>query len=252
MQEKNLWRKNSVVLIAALLLAFAAGCTQPRENKLPSSIRWMGQSVEYAAICQQTYRSAWQAVKQAASGLTSDWAVVLDVDETVLNNVQYEIELAEKGEHYTPETWAAWVQRREATPVPGVRAFLDSVRSLGEKAHVVFITNRDAKLDTPTVANLRAYGLWQEGDVILCRKEKADTKVIRRLEVETGSGRCAGLGERQIIALLGDQLADLMPVDFISAAPDSMRQYYLQKSGWGQRYFTLPNPMYGYWERGYK
>ena len=241
----------TLILALTLLLGIGSGCSQEKENTLPSSVRWVSESVEYAAICQQTYRSAWPVVRQAAAQQTGDWAVVLDVDETVLNNVQYEIELAQQGEHYTPETWAAWVRRREAPPVPGGRAFLDSVRSLGERAHVVFITNRDATLENDTIENLRAYGLWQDGDVILCRKEKADTKVIRRREVETGTGRCAGFGPRTIIALFGDQLADLMAVQVI-AAPDSMRQHYLQQPGWGQRYFVLPNPMYGYWQRGYK
>ncbi len=238
------------LLLMLVLAGSMTGGAQPRESKLPPGLLWVSRSVEYAAICQQTYRSAWQAVKRAAAREHSDWAVVLDVDETVLNNAQYEIELAQKGEHYTPKSWAAWVRRQQATPVPGVRAFLDSVRSLGPQAHVVFITNRDAALETPTMANLRAFGLWRQGDVLLARKERADTKVIRRREVETGTGRCAGLGPRHILALFGDQLADLMDVNFV-AAPDSMRRHYLHQPGWARRYFMLPNPMYGAWQRGY-
>jgi predicted secreted acid phosphatase len=48
---------------------------------------------------------------------------VLDADETVINNVTYQLERAQQGLPYSSESWAAWVRRREASPIPGAAAF---------------------------------------------------------------------------------------------------------------------------------
>lgn len=234
-------------LIVGVMILLAATCEQSGQRSLPRDVRWVKNSIEYGAICMQTYRAAWRAVKSQAKALREPWAVVLDIDETVLNNTPYQVELAVRGESYTPATWAAWVERRQATPVPGAAAFLDSVRSLGEFAHVVFITNRDAARDSATIANLKAYGLWRSDDMLLARRDRADTKEVRRREVLEGIGRCAGRGPRRIIALIGDQIGDL--VDDSGADRDSLRQRLLSGPDLGRRYFVLPNPMYGSWER---
>ena len=65
------------------------------------------------------------SVELAARGRQpGSWAVVLDADETVISNVQYQIERARAGLTFTPESWHAWIGRREATPIPGAAAFL--------------------------------------------------------------------------------------------------------------------------------
>lgn len=134
-------------------------------------------------------------------------------------------------------------------PVPGVKAFIDSVRSLGPHAHVAYITNRNAPLEDATRANLKAAGLWQEGDVLLCQQSHEDTKEIRRSELSSGTGRCAGRGEKQIIALIGDQIGDVEAYperDEATGHPswnEQLRSYYLDLEKWGTHYFILPNPI---------
>ena len=62
---------------------------------LPDSIRWVRDSAEYQAVVLQIYRAATTSVELAARGRQpASWAVVLDADETVINNVQYQIERA--------------------------------------------------------------------------------------------------------------------------------------------------------------
>ena len=135
-------------------------------------------------------------------------------------------------------------------PVPGVKAFIDSVRSLGERAHVVYITNRNINLEEATYNNLREVGLWEEGDVLMCQKGRPDTKEIRRNEVTTGTGRCEGMGERLIIARIGDQVGD-MEVYPENLPVEKYKEFFAKSGKWGTEYFMLPNPMYGYWTRGY-
>lgn len=214
-------------------------------------VQWVRQSIEYDAICIQTYRAAWQAVKQQAAALQEDWAVVLDVDETVLDNSRYQVILYEQNRTFDYASWDEWVHRRECPPIPGAKAFLDSVRSLGRFAHIVYVTNRRAHLEESTRENLRQTGLWGDGDVLLCQRDGQDSKEDRRQEVLNGTGRCDGKGKRHIIALVGDQLLDMEPYPE-RIEPGNLKEHYRNSPHWNTRYFMLPNPMYGYWVDGYK
>lgn len=244
---------------AVLVSSCQTSSSAPADNApvIPLDVRWVRQSVEYQALCTQVYRLAWQSVKQQSAGLERDWVVVLDVDETALDNSRYQEIIYEERQEF-PYFWDEWVLQQECPPVPGVKAFIDSVRTLGPHAHIAYITNRNAPLEDATRANLKAVGLWQEGDVLLCQQSQEDSKEIRRNELRSGTGRCAGLGEKKIIALIGDQIGDMeaYPEQDESAGHpswnDQLRSYYLDLEKWGTRYFILPNPMYGYWERGYQ
>lgn len=240
------YRQLFVVIVIFFTLSLEA---QTPPANLPPDVHWVRYSVEYPAICIQTYRWAWETVKAQADTVEGDWAVILDIDETVLDNSRYQEILFETGEKY-PYFWDDWVRQEECPPVPGVKTFLDSVHTLGEHAHVVFITNRKIHLEEATLNNLRKVGLWREGDVLLCRRDKSDTKILRRKEVREGTGRCEGMGKRKILALIGDQLADVMEYPTPGTVLENKTQI-LKSPDWGTRYFLLPNPMYGYWQLGY-
>ena len=80
-------------------------------------------------------------------------AVIMDLDETVLDNSQYQVELYEKNETYNPESWAVWVLKEEAKLVPGAKEFIDIVRKKG--IQLIFISNRmDARLKA-TINNMK-------------------------------------------------------------------------------------------------
>ena len=260
---------NSKHIITILLISFSLlfGCHTTRTQveapapisqietpapNYPTELKWVRQSVEYEAICIEVYRMAWQAVKKQTANLNEDWVVILDVDETALDNSRYQEILYEKNERY-PFYWDGWVLEENCPPVPGVKAFIDSVRSLGKYAHVAYITNRKAKNEAATRNNLKKVDLWQDGDILLCQNnttERRDTKTIRREEVQTGTGRCDGLGEKQIIALIGDQLGDF--TSYPTDVPiEKYREYFQKLPEWGVKYFMLPNPMYGAWLRNY-
>lgn len=251
-------------LMLSIFFLLAVGCQsstpEPEEEKMPLDLKWMRYSVEYQALCTQVYRLAWQSVKRQAATLDEDWVVVLDVDETALDNSGYQ-EILYKEKKDFPYFWDDWVLLEECPPVPGVKAFIDSVRSLGDNAHIAFITNRNFPLTDATRSNLTAVGLWEDGDVLLCQKGRPDTKGIRRDEVRNGTGRCEGMGPRKIIALIGDQIGDMdsYPEEKPSEEPtlqgtreEHLKEYYLNSDKWGTAYFMLPNPMYGYWTSGYQ
>src|SRR5262245_11897989 len=81
----------AAVAAAAFLLV------QPTLAQAPSAaatgIKYMRDSEEYASLSRQVYRQAAEAVGRRAQGLPSgSWAVVLDIDETALDNSTYELD----------------------------------------------------------------------------------------------------------------------------------------------------------------
>ncbi|MFQ5754102.1 MAG: HAD family acid phosphatase [bacterium] len=248
--KRKLWFSFAVFV---LLIFGTTSCTIAQQYKpLPRDIKWVTTSVEYAALCTQTYRNAWQAVKRAARYETKNWVVVLDVDETVLDNSLYAVERTAIDSGYTEASWASWVFRKEATLVPGAKAFIDSVRTLGSLAHIAYITDRLVAYKQATIENLEKFDLFKEGDIILMKTSRQDTKEARRRCLETGTGRCAKSVPLVILALLGDNIRDFMPMRSREVATHYRKNKLDADLNWGKKYFMLPNPTYGSWERDYK
>jgi len=209
------------------------GCAAPKSETVPFStaLNWITQSSEYKAVCLQTYSSAWEKVEAAARAESGAWAVVMDLDETVLDNSGYQRELESRGEAHSQAAWAAWVARSEAGLVPGAKAFIAKVRTL-PRARIVFLSNRYTSGLDATRANLKKLGLTTDADIFLLRREKADTKAIRQREMLQGSRRMAPYGPHRVVAWFGDAAHDF---------PDD------SKLKWGTEKFMLPNPVYGKW-----
>jgi 5'-nucleotidase (lipoprotein e(P4) family) len=205
-------------------------------------IKYMRDSEEYATLARQVYRLAGEAVARAASSAAARrWTVVLDVDETALDNSTYQLERAAYGLPFDAASWKAWVERRQAGTVPGVVEFIGQVRRSG--GHVGWITNRDAAVVEATRENLKAAGLWNDDDRLCLQKTPQQTKADRREEIVSGNGECSWPGQpMQVIAFVGDQLGDFPP------ASEQIPQTG-NNSAFGRVCFLLPNSMYGGWER---
>ena len=141
----------------------------------------------------------------------------------------------------TTTSWDAWVERREASAVPGVADFIAQVRRAG--GHVGWISNRRAAVADATRANLKIAGVWNDDDRLCLQKTPQHTKAERRHEIVTGAGDCAWPSQpAQVVVFVGDQLGDF------PAAPEQIPQTGTD-SAFGHVCFLLPNPMYGNWER---
>lgn len=218
-------------LIYILLFILPISACQNKEGvKLPNEVRWVTQSIEYSSVCEQIYNSASSVLQNQFEGLDRP-IIVMDLDETVLNNVQYQVELFEKSETYNPTSWNAWVNKELATAVPGAKSFILNFKEKYE-GRIVFISNRDASTIKATRNNLDNLGLLFEDDVFLLRKDKRDTKIVRRNEVLEGIGRMQSYGPNSVIAYFGDQIGDF--------PNDTTFVFSLNK-------FMFPNPMYGKW-----
>ncbi len=209
----------------------------PEAPPLPFQIHWVRNSAEYGAVFEQTYRLAGVALERRVAELdTTDWAVAIDADETLIGNSQQSKEDALGAAGSFPEQWDAWVDRREAPALPGARRFLERVHQLGGRIAVV--TNRSEHHCPQTADNLRALDL--PFDVILCKGESGD-KAPRWRQVETGTAH-PDLPPLEIVMWLGDNIHDFPGLD------QELRFASAEELGdFGDRFFILPNPLYGSW-----
>jgi len=201
------------------------------ETKLPNDIRWITNSSEYKILCEQTYKNAWDNLSEVLKNANSQSAIIMDLDETILDNSDYQVGLTEKNESYKPESWFVWVNQEEAKLVPGAKAFIDSVRTT--KTRLIFLSNRMAKNELPTINNMKQLSIYEEEDIFLLRIDKPDKKHVRRAEVINGTGRIKEIGPLTVLAYFGDARHDFPD-------PDDYYQF-------GFNMFMFPNPMYGKW-----
>jgi 5'-nucleotidase (lipoprotein e(P4) family) len=228
-----------VLLLPACRTTAPAPQTVPAavSTALPGALHWFRSSAEYRAATRQTYRLAAERLEEMAGGLQAGtWAVSLDADETILDNSQYQKELAETGAHFESATWNAWVRREAAPAIPGAAGFLETVRKLGGK--IAIVTNRGEEVCDATRSNLRKVGLIY--DVVLCGSGEKEPRWERVAQGTASSD----LPPLRLVLWFGDNIQDFPDLDqTLRTKPDEAFAEF------GARYFVIPNPMYGSWER---
>lgn len=237
----------------ALLLVFAtAGCASgtnmpvmtsdpspPERASLPPAIHWSRNAAEHSAVFRQTYRLAAERLRGMAAGRAAgSWGVIMDADETVLDNSTYQKERAAQGEGFTAESWDAWVRRIEATALPGASEFIAGVRAQGGR--VAIVTNRTDAVCPETRENFVRAGIVV--DVVLCRPPESGDKNPRFRAVQDGTTG-SGLEPLEVLMYVGDNIQD-----FPGQRQELRMMAAPSYAAFGDRYIILPNPMYGSWE----
>ena len=219
----------------------APAATPATATQVPGGIRWFAAAAEQRAAYVQAYRLATTAIERAAQGRAAgSWAVILDADETVIDNSPYEIQQARLGVPYDSASWDAWVKRSAARALPGVVAFTNRVHTLGGR--VVIVTNRDQQYCGATRDNILRVGV--PADEVLCRTDRANGSKDPRFEAVQAGTAPSTLPPLNVLMWVGDNIQDFPHLSqAIRTAPDSAL------AGFGDRYIVLPNPMYGSWER---
>jgi len=219
-------------------------CTGTCDSTLPIDtdlgLKWYRRSAERRALAAQAYSVAVEKLQaKVSAGITGSWGVVLDVDETTLNNSTYQQERLDLGLGYSPASWTEWVNREAATPIDGVLDFTHGVKQLGGK--VVFVSNRMAATEcAQTEANLTSAGFSY--DAILCKTDTSD-KNPRFTAVANGTAK-PGLPALKVILYVGDNI-----LDFPMLSQDIRKQPASAFAKFGQDFILLPNSMYGSWEK---
>ncbi len=224
-----------------------------------NAVAWTQTAIEHDLIYVQTYRDArsqlltalhdphWDALGKSdrITPLTHlQPAVILDIDETVLDNSPYQARVVKSGGEFNEADWAAWCKEQNARALPGAVEFTQFAARHG--IAVIYISNRARDLDQATLANLRTVGFPVNGpDVFLglgtvlagCAPAGTDKGCRRQL-----------VGQHyRVLMQFGDQIGDFINVTRNTAT--GRREAVAAYLPWiGTRWFVLPNPTYGSWE----
>jgi acid phosphatase len=255
-----------VVLVLSLLGAACSTTQAVHDPHKDLGLLWVKHAAEYRALSLQVY----QAATLALPGFIEDrsWtvvpgnpdlrdlppAVILDVDETVVSNVDFQLSFERPFENWKLEAWTA---ATPATPVPGVAAFVAAARAAG--AEVFFVTNRPCEpieggpdpcpQKATTVQDILEVGIETDAGHVLLSEEQGwnREKLPRRQHVAR---------THRVIMLIGDDLGDFVPCVRTKpyppctapATPESRRALVRNHEHlWGNGFYVLPNPMHGSW-----
>lgn len=236
---------------AILLLGFAA--CQPTKNassskgkssnnaglNKESAVIWQQTAAEYTALCIQAFNQAKSNVNHfAKNSAGSSGIVVMDLDETVLDNSPYNGYLIKNNKNFEKATWAEWVKKASAKAVPGAVDFIRHAESQG--ITVYYISNRSVEHIEPTLQNLQNLGVITDPEHVLL-KDLTSNKSERRRYVSS---------LQDVFLYIGDNLADFddqFELELSHLQRKEMVENFQEM--FGVRYIILPNPMYGAWEK---
>lgn len=218
--------------------ATSAPSPAPGPAALPGALLWVQRSAEYRAVVHQAFAMAAAHLRDTVPTISAGpWGVILDADETVLDNSEYQRRRALLDSAYTEESWAAWVREAAAPAVPGAVAFTDVVHEM--RGRVVIVTNRADALCDATRTNLERLGVAP--DLLLCQRPGEPDKNPRFRRVQDGTAS-PDLPALTVVEWLGDNILDF------PGLTQAMRADPATFAPFGHAFFALPNPMYGSWQ----
>jgi acid phosphatase len=225
---------------------------------------WMRTSAEYRVLARDTFQRAslavaealkdptWSALPDQASRLSASVgenqvalppAVIVDVDETVLDTSAYQVrQILEQGQ-YQVDTWNQWVANAEASLVPGAKEFIQKCQQAG--VAVFFVTNRDVEVERYTRRNLEQLGIIDPHavDNILSKFERVEWTVDKTSRRDYVASR------HRVLVVVGDDLNDFVWVGDKPTAAARIETADRYDEYWGESWYLLPNANYGNWER---
>jgi len=239
---------------AAAPVAPPPAAAAPAKAALPDSVVWFRTSVEYRAAAAQAYRlaslmleraladRAWTAaLEQTGDVAAKPPAVILDVDETVLDNSESEERNIREGVAYSDARWNTWCEERKAVPIPGAVEFTRWATAKG--VAVFYVTNREHAVEAATRDNLAKHGFPLDAgrDTVLTKGERPEWGS------DKSSRRSVVAKDFRVLLLVGDDFGD-----FVQGARGTLAaRRALDEANaamWGVKWIVLPNPLYGSWK----
>jgi 5'-nucleotidase (lipoprotein e(P4) family) len=164
-------------------------------------------------------------------------AVVVDIDETVLDNSPAQAYLVKNRLPFDQKGWYAWGEMRKARAVPGAVDFLNYAVSKGVK--VFYVSNRDEAQKQATTENLKNAGFQDVSEENVVLRTTESSKEVRRQAISQ---------KYRIVILMGDNLDDLSNVFERKSILERFAETDKLRAMFGNKFIVLPNAMYGTWE----
>ena len=227
-----------------ILLTSCSGSRESRKHlnqnmdHLIQSAIFVQYADEYKALCFQAYNLGRMKLAEDAKNYNDPGlrCVIVDIDETVLDNSPYAGFQIKDRQTYTQTTWKNWTDLAVADTVPGALGFLNYAQNIGYE--VFYVSNRNINEREATMENLISFGFPQVDTSHVLLRTDVSSKEPRRQKIVTNY---------RIALLAGDALGDF-DVDFETKDPLERTQQTISKSSeFGHRYLVLPNPVYGAW-----
>lgn len=252
-------KKTLAGLVLAAALAAGSAQAQTSTASPPNDILvgtlWMQRSVEYKANSLTVFSLArlrldealadksWTAAPAEQKGDYQNLppAVVLDIDETLLDNSLYEVWMIKSDQSFSTKTWNAFVATQTSLPIPGAVEFTKYADSKGVK--VFYITNRDATAEADTRKNMERYGFPMGGnvDTFLMQGEKPEWTGAK------GARRAVVAASYRVLLNMGDNFGDFDD-SYRSSEADRLKAFEANRARWGREWLMLANPSYGSFE----
>ena len=250
----TLLRKN---LFTGILLGIAVSCMpwNAQANMAASStivnqevlneqdvkaVLWMQTSAEYRELCYQAYNMAYLQVKQAAAAHAAGnrpLAIILDADETVIDNTPLMAGCVGMSYLAHDEKWSAWCHAATAKAMPGALDYLKKVDALG--VAIFYVSNRDEAADgDATRTNLKKLGFPQV-DKVHVRLAQGNSNKQARFDAITKV--------YDVVVYMGDSAGD-MPIHAHGTIAQRNAAVDAHQAEYGTRFIVFPNPTYGSWE----
>jgi acid phosphatase len=242
----------AAVLAIAQTTSPAPPSTPVPQNDLLNATLWMSNSVESRANALAVYALARIRLDQALADKTwsaldqkdaadKPLAIILDLDETVLDNNLYETWLIKQSTDYASATYDAWTRDMQATAIAGAIDFLQYADSKGVK--LFYVTNREATQEEATRRNMEKLGAPMGGnvDTFLMSREKPDWTSKK------GTRRDFVAKDYRVVMLFGDNYGDFSD-DAAKSETERMASFEANKAHFTRDWFVIANPEYGSFE----
>ncbi|WP_119301066.1 5'-nucleotidase, lipoprotein e(P4) family [Dongia deserti] len=243
----------ALALCAALSPAAWAQDVPANDNL--NAVLWMQRSVEYQATTLALFELAkirldqalkdksWTAAPAEQTGDFKDLtpAIVIDADETVLDNSGYQAWMVMNNLTFSPKTWTQFVNSQTSLATPGAVEFAKYAEAKGVR--VFYVTNRTKVEEGPTRENMRKLGFPMSAnvDTILSAKEQPDWSSAK------GTRRAAIARHYRILLCIGDNFGDFTDA-YKGSVEERQTVFEENHARWGREWIMLPNPSYGSFE----
>lgn len=201
------------------------------------SVLWQQQSAEYRALCYQAFNMATCRLGETRIRKRKKYAIIADIDETVLDNSYYEARRILEGAEFDMASWKEWTSEANATAVPGSLEFLTKASERG--IEIFYVSNRDTSEVAPTVINLKRLGFPDADRQHMVFRSSTSSKEDRRMAIRK---------THEVVMMLGDNLNDFEQT--FEKKDNASRNASVDqlKNAWGRIYIVIPNATYGEWE----
>lgn len=239
--------KFTITALSALLLSACAHHNSAQhneavlQNQAALGIVWMQQSGEYQALAYQAFNAAKTAFKQAKATKGKKKAVVVDLDETMIDNSPYAGWQVKNNQPFSGETWTKWVDARQSGAIPGAVEFSNYVNNNG--GTVFFVSNRRDDVEKAgTIDDMKRLGFTNVNEKTLFLKKDKSNKSVR-FDSITQQGY-------DIVLYVGDNLNDFGDATYRKSNAERRHFVMQNQQDFGTKFIVLPNPNYGDWEGG--